>query len=118
MVADNSLVAEVRRYRDNMASSLANLIGMVAETGRSLSEQGLDFPSIDLMPESELTYEEGRRMSCTTCALIFRKGRLHMLGAYRANETDNLHSLAVQMRPVLECAGQVHDMGLIAIGGP
>ena len=32
---------------------------------------------------------------------------LHTVAVLRANETNNLHSLAVQMRPVLECAGQV-----------
>ena len=115
MVLDNSLAAEVRRYREGMARSLANLAGMVAETERSLSAQGLDLDSIDL--ESELTSEKARRMHCTTCGLLLRKGKIHMVGAYRANETDNLHSLAVQMRPVLECAGQAHDMGLIAMGG-
>ena len=41
------------------------------------------------------------------CALLLRKARLHLVAVLRANETNNLHSLAVQMRPVLECAGQV-----------
>lgn len=40
-------------------------------------------------------------------ALLLRKARIHTVAALRANETGNLHSLAVQMRPVLECAGQV-----------
>ena len=30
-----------------------------------------------------------------------------MVAMLRANENNNVHSLAVQMRPVLECAGQV-----------
>ena len=38
---------------------------------------------------------------------LLRKARIHTVAALRANETSNLHSLAVQMRPVLECAGQV-----------
>ena len=42
-----------------------------------------------------------------TGALLLRKARVHTVAALRANETSNLHSLAVQMRPVLECAGQV-----------
>ena len=33
--------------------------------------------------------------------------KIHMVAVLRANETNNMHSLAVQMRPVLECAGQV-----------
>ena len=40
-------------------------------------------------------------------ALLLRKARVHTVAVLRANETSNLHSLAVQMRPVVECAGQV-----------
>ena len=40
-------------------------------------------------------------------ALLLRKARIHTNAVLRANESSNLHSLAVQMRPVLECAGQV-----------
>ena len=40
-------------------------------------------------------------------ALLLRKARVHAVAALRANETSNLHSLAVQMRPILESAGQV-----------
>ena len=40
-------------------------------------------------------------------ALLLRKARIHTVAVLGANETNNLHSLAVQMRPVLECAGQV-----------
>ena len=40
-------------------------------------------------------------------ALLLCKARIHTVAVLRANETSNLHSLAVQMRPVLECAGQV-----------
>ena len=40
-------------------------------------------------------------------ALLLRKARVHTIAVLRANESSNLHSLAVQMRPVLECAGQV-----------
>ena len=42
-----------------------------------------------------------------TCALLLRKARIHTDAALRANEAGNIHSLGVQMRPVLECAGQV-----------
>ena len=39
--------------------------------------------------------------------LLLRKARIHADAVLRADESSNLHSLAVQMRPVLECAGQV-----------
>lgn len=38
---------------------------------------------------------------------MLRKARIHTAAVLRANETRNLHSVAVQMRPVLECAGQI-----------
>lgn len=40
-------------------------------------------------------------------ALLLRKARIHAVAVLRANESNNLHSMAVQMRPALECAGQV-----------
>ena len=42
-----------------------------------------------------------------TCARLMHKARLHTGAILMANETENMHSLAVQMRPALECAGQV-----------
>ena len=42
--------------------------------------------------------------------LLVAKARLHVFAALRANKEDNIHSLAVQMRPALECAGQVVSM--------
>ena len=40
-------------------------------------------------------------------ALLLRKARIHTTAVLRANEASNMHSLAVQMRPVLESAGQI-----------
>ena len=39
--------------------------------------------------------------------LLMKKARLHVVAVLNANRTSNLHSMAVQMRPALECAGQV-----------
>ena len=41
------------------------------------------------------------------CAVLLHKAQTHMVAVLGANESSNLHSLAVQMRPVIECAGQV-----------
>ena len=41
------------------------------------------------------------------CALLLHKANMHMAAVRCANDSNNLHSLAVQMRPVFECAGQV-----------
>ena len=39
--------------------------------------------------------------------LLMKKARLHVVAVLAANRSSNHHSLAVQMRPALECAGQV-----------
>ena len=39
--------------------------------------------------------------------MLVRKAHLHVAAALRANQSNNMHSLAAQMRPALECAGQV-----------
>lgn len=39
--------------------------------------------------------------------LLIKKSRLHVVAVLAANGKNNLHSLSVQMRPALECAGQV-----------
>jgi len=41
------------------------------------------------------------------CVLLLRRTRLHAAAVLRANEACNAHSLGVQMRPALECAGQL-----------
>lgn len=43
----------------------------------------------------------------TSTGLLVRKAQLHVAAALRANQSNNMHSLAAQMRPALECAGQV-----------
>ena len=41
------------------------------------------------------------------CSVLLRKARFHLVAVLQANETCNVHSVAVQMRPVLECVGQL-----------
>ena len=43
----------------------------------------------------------------TSTGLLVRKACLHVTAALRANQSSNMHSFAAQMRPALECAGQV-----------
>ena len=42
-----------------------------------------------------------------TTHLLTKKARFHAMAVRSANEAGNIHSLAVQMRPALECAGQM-----------
>ena len=95
--------SEVGRYRTGVANLLKKQVGVVSETERRLDiavEGGVASWRADL--EGDPT---GSLRIMT--ALLLRKAKLHMIAMLRANERNNVHSLAVQARPVLECAGQV-----------
>ncbi len=85
--APQAAIDELARYRACMAPLLAKLIAVT---------QNLE-ARIDAASPAGLR----------THALLLRKARIHVCAVLKANETDNPHSLAVQMRPVLEYAGQV-----------
>ena len=55
-------------------------------------------------------------------AMLLRRMRYHAVAVVRANEACNAHSLGVQMRPALECAGQtaltMHNLILDPKHGP
>ena len=94
---------EVARYRAEMANLLAKSAATTRELERWLDVTGwLGGPMVQNDPVNDPT-----ATSRIMCALLLRKARLHTDAVLRANETDNVHSLAVQMRPVIECAGQV-----------
>ena len=86
-----------------MANLLSKLVAVVGETERRLDVtiEG-DETSARAVLEDDPT-----NAIRIMCALLLRKAKLHMAAMLRANETGNVHSLAVQMRPVLECSGQV-----------
>ena len=95
--------SEVARYRAGMANLLSKSVAMTRELERWLDVTGgwrEATAQIDLNADPTATVR-------IMCALLLRKARLHTVAVLRANETNNVHSLAVQMRPVLECAGQV-----------
>ena len=106
-VSDNPSVAAslaklVNKYRQSMAGCLqASLAGI----NDFLSP--VDFDGI-FVPINQAEFDEDptivfRKMSY----LLIVKARLHVFAALCANKSSNIHSLAVQMRPALECAGQV-----------
>lgn len=96
-------IREVTRYRTDVERLLVDSIRMTMEleqhwgiTGgwkMALSQVDLDAHPID-----------GARIEG---ALLLRKAKLHTLAAIHANKKNNLHSLAVQMRPALECIGLI-----------
>ena len=93
----------VGRSRAGTAELLKNTVAMTKDLERWLDVHGgwsEATAQIDLDADPTATLRiQG--------ALLLRKARVHTVAALRANETSNLHSLAVQMRPVLESAGQV-----------
>ena len=95
--------SRVTRYRAGMASLLAKSVIMTHDLERQLdADEGGREETMRAEPDADPwpSYQ-------ISCALLLRKARLHTFAALGANKNNNLHSLAVQMRPVLECAGQV-----------
>ena len=102
-MSNKSSRLDVAQCRVDMAELLTEAVAMMRKLKRRLDVVG-GWPEasakIDLNADPTATF---RIMG----ALLLRKARVHTVAVLRANETSNLHSLAVQMRPVLECAGQV-----------
>lgn len=80
-----------------MANLLAELVDALGETEQRLDvDVEGDEVSIRAVLEDHPT-----GVFRIMCALLLRKARLHTIAILRANESNNVHSLAVQMRPVL-----------------
>lgn len=100
---EQTMDVDVARCRSDMAELLGKTVAMTRRLerllggtdGRRTIREEIDF---DAEPTAAL-----RIMG----ALLLRKARIHIAAVLRANESGNLHSLAVQMRPALECAGQI-----------
>ncbi len=99
----NTPDVEVPRYRAGTADLLAQSIVTTRELGRRLAADG---DLRELTAQSDIEADPGTPLR-VECTLLLRKARVHSDAALRANAANNLHSLAVQMRPILECAGQV-----------
>ena len=102
-MSNKPLSTDVARCRAGMAELLTKAVAMTRKLERWLDVTGgwrEATARIDLDADPTATL---RIMG----ALLLSKARIHTVAVLRANETSNLHSLAVQMRPVLECAGQV-----------
>ena len=95
--------SEVGRYRTGVANLLAKQVGVVNETERRLD---IAVDGDEASWRADLEGDPTGSLRIMT-ALLLRKAKLHMIAMLRANERNNVHSLAVQARPVLECAGQV-----------
>ena len=89
-------------YRKSMAGYLRDSHQMIDEV---LSTADFDegFPHIFGRP----TDDNPEVVVRNSCGLLLRKAQLHMAAALMADKRTNLHSLAVHMRVVLECAAQI-----------
>ena len=114
-----AFTSEVARHRAGMASLLEKTIETTGEIerrldievesgeARSLTEARLGKTKGDIASASSFPETDPARVYRIISTLLLSKARIHTLAVLRANETNNMHSLAVQARPVLECAGQV-----------
>ena len=98
-----TLVSEITRYRAGMADLVAKTVAMTRDIERLLDVTG-GWEEATAQIDLNANPTDGLRIEC---AVLLRKARLHTVAVQHANKASNLHSLAVQMRPVLECAGQV-----------
>ena len=90
------------QYRSAMAEVLTKSLSLMAEA------IGTDTGEEEFTPGRAADIERDPFVAIQLQArLLVKKARLHVIAALSANRNSNLHSLSVQMRPALECAGQV-----------
>ena len=92
----------MKEYRRSMAGYLRDSHQMIEQV-LSLADFDEGFPHLFGRP----TDDNPEVFVRNSCGLLFRKAQLHVAAALMANKTSNLHSLAVHMRVVLECAAQI-----------
>ena len=103
-------VTDPDAYRETMARFTREAAEMIS---RILSEADFesDFPHIFGHPD-----EIGAQVNIQNhCGLFLKKALLHSAGALAADQSSNPHSLAVQLRVVLECAGPVLSWADLAV---
>ena len=97
-----SLTTEEARYRDSMAGFLQDALAIMDDI---LSPVGLN-DNLEAISTTEVE-KDPFAVFRGTSRLLTKKARFHVIAVLCANKNSNIHSLAVQMRPALECAGQV-----------
>ena len=102
----------VNDYRQTMTDYLAESIRMI-ERLLSGADFGHSFPHVLGHPRDN----NAELFIRNECGLLLRKAQLHVIAVLLANSRNNLHSMAVQMRVVLECATQVIAKANAVAGG-
>lgn len=102
---------DVGRYRSGVAGLLADVVSDTRELECTLSEEKPIQVLLKEVPDGHLSAPPNREDADSflrlECAVFLHKARIHLNAVLRANEARSIHSLGVQMRPVMECAGQV-----------
>ena len=90
------------KYRSAMAAFLNKALALMNDAiGPEVGHEGASLgAAADMEHDPFLAIQLSAR-------LLMKKARLHVVAVLNANRNSNLHSMAVQMRPALECAGQV-----------
>lgn len=89
-------------YRKTMADFLNRALALLNDAiGPELGDEGVDAGTAAKMQQDPFLAIQ------LQARLLMKKARLHVFAVLTANRNSNLHSLTVQMRPALECAGQV-----------
>ena len=100
-------------YRNTMLHYLGEALQMIE---RSLSGGDFEKPLRQIFGTP--SDDEAEMALRTELGLLLRKAQLHIVAALRANKSNNLHSMAIHIRVVLECAAQVVMKANAAVKGP
>ena len=87
----------------------------LAMTRKVLSEADFEgaFPHVFGHP----TYDYPEVAVRNECGLLLRKAQVHLVAVLQANENNNMHSLALQLKVILECAAQLVSKAYAAYEG-
>lgn len=94
---------EIGRYRSVTSKLVSGLAAITAQVERWLQVPAdRDEPALEIEVDGD--WSDGIAIDLVS---LLRRVRLHAVTVVVVNEACNAHSLAVQMRSALECAGQV-----------
>lgn len=100
-------------YRQTMVRYLDESHGMIQQL-LSGADFEAAFPHVFGSPTKDSPEVSVRN----ECGLLLRKAQLHTIAVLRADANNNLHSMAVHMRVILECAAQLLFVAHAANEGP
>ena len=100
----------MRDLREALVDHLQEAQGLLR---RTLAD--VDFDEFSSKDPGELSKEEAGRGVLYIQGLSLLKARIHIAAVLRANEQNNVHSLGVHARVLIECAAEVAVTGHLAV---